>query len=364
MATALHLAINGAFCTRPNAMMPDAMMTDRVIEPLGLLHGTVAAEACAAGAARPLAGGPAAFSLAALIGIGPRRIVPAATIPDDWAPLLARLTAPPATAGLPPGPLVMGILNRTPDSFSDGGRHVDLDRALAAARAMLDAGADLLDIGGESTRPGARPVPPEEEQARVLPLVRALAGQGALVSVDTRNASTMRAALDAGALLVNDVSALAHDPAARGVLSAASCPVVLMHMRGTPETMQSLTGYGDVAVDVLRELAERIGEAERAGIDRARLLVDPGIGFAKTEDQNLQLLRRLPILAGLGCRVLLGVSRKGFVGRVGGAPLATERFPGSIAAALPALSLPGSILRVHDVAETVQAVRLWQAIHG
>ncbi len=340
------------------------MMTDRLIEPLGLLHGAAALDACAAGAARPLAGGPAAFCLAALIGPDTRRIVRAGAIPEDWAPLAARLMAPPATAGLPPGPLVMGILNRTPDSFSDGGRYLDLDRSVAAAMAMIEAGADLLDIGGESTRPGAKPVHPEEEQARVLPLVRALAGQGVPLSVDTRNASTMQAALDAGARMVNDVSGLAHDPASRGVLAAASCPVVLMHMRGRPETMQTLTGYADVAADVVRELAERIVEAERAGIDRARLLVDPGIGFAKTEAQNLELLRRLPILANLGCRVLLGVSRKGFVGRIGGAAVATSRFPGSIAAALPALSLPGSILRVHDVAETVQAVRLWQAIHG
>ena len=343
-------------------------MMDRVIEPLGLLHGAAAADACAAGAALPLAGGPAAFSLAGLIENNVRCIVPAGAIPDDWAPALARLTAPSSTAGLPPGPLVMGVLNRTPDSFSDGGRLVALDQALAAAWAMIEAGADLLDIGGESTRPGATPVPPEEEQARVLPLVRTLAGQGVLLSVDTRNASTMRAALDAGAHMVNDVSALSHDPAARGAMAAASCPVVLMHMRGTPQTMQALTGYRDVAVEVLRELAEGIGQAERAGIDRARLLVDPGIGFAKTDEQNLELLRRLPILAGLGCRVQLGVSRKGFVGRIGGAAVATDRFPGSIAAVLPALSLPGCVLRVHDVAETVQAVRLsvrlWQADHG
>ncbi len=344
--------------------MPDAMMTGRVIEPLGLLQGAAAVEACAAGVALPLAGGPTAFSLAALIGDGSRRVVPAAAIPPDWATLRDRLLASPATAGLPPGPLVMGILNRTPDSFSDGGGHLDLDRALAAARAMLDAGADLIDVGGESTRPGAAPVSPEEEQARVLPLVRALAGQGALVSVDTRNASTMQLALQAGARMVNDVSGLAHDPAARQVLAAASCPVALMHMRGTPATMQALTRYDDVAVDVLRELSDRVAEAERAGIDRARIVVDPGIGFAKTEQQNLQLLRRLPILAALNCRVLLGVSRKGFLGRVADVPVATDRFPGSIAAALPALVLPGSILRVHDVAETVQAVRVWQAIHG
>ncbi len=343
-------------------MVPDAMMTDRMIEPLGLLGGPAAAEACAAGAALPLAGGPTAFTLAALIDRGTRRIVPATAVPPDWAPLRDRLSVPFATAGLPPGPLVMGILNRTPDSFSDGGRHLDLGRALAAARAMLEAGADLLDIGGESTRPGATPVPPDVEQARVMPLIRALAGQGALVSVDTRHASTMQAALQAGAYLVNDVSGLAHDPASRGVLAAASCPVVLMHMRGTPQTMQSLTGYDDVAVDVVRELGSRVVEAGRAGIDRARIVVDPGFGFAKTEEQNLELLRRLPILAGLGCRVLVGVSRKGFVGRVGGAAVATDRFPGSIAALLPALFLPGSILRVHDVAETVQAVRVWQAI--
>lgn len=340
------------------------IVTDRLIEPLGLLHGVAAREACAAGLALPLAGGPVAFSLCALIEGGDSRIVPARAIPAGWAEEQARVTTAPPSAGLPGGILVMGILNVTPDSFSDGGRFKTDQAAIAAAERMGRQGAALIDIGGESTRPDAAPVSAAEEQARVLPVLRALVDRGMTVSADTRHAATMRAALEAGAALVNDVSALAFDAEARSVVAGAGCPVVLMHMRGTPQTMAGLTGYRDVAVEVVRELGRRIDEAVAAGIARQRIIVDPGIGFAKTHEQNLELLRRLPILANSGCRVLLGVSRKGFIGRFGLAPVAADRLGGSIAAALPGLVLAGSILRVHDVAETVQAVRLWQAVHG
>ena len=278
--------------------------------------------------------------------------------------ILDRIVAPLPNAGLPPGPLVMGILNVTPDSFSDGGRHLDPSHAVAAGMLMVEQGAALVDVGGESTRPQAAPVSPEEELARILEIVRRLAGQGVAVSVDTRHASTMRAALAAGAQVVNDVSALAHDPEAAVVVAAAACPVVLMHMRGTPQTMAGLGTYGDVAVEVVRELAKRIEAAVQAGIARDRILVDPGIGFAKDADRNLALLRRLPLLANLGCRVMLGVSRKGFIGQIASEPDPAARLPGSLAASLPALALPGSILRVHDVAATVQALRVWQAVHG
>ncbi|MGI4957292.1 MAG: dihydropteroate synthase [Janthinobacterium lividum] len=339
-------------------------MAERLIEPLGLLYGTEGHAACAAGMALLLAGGPAAFSLCALIDGTDRCIVPLREVPEDWTELRSRITTRPPAAGLPQGVLAMGILNVTPDSFSDGGRYEDAPGALGAARRMLEQGAALIDVGGESTRPGAALVMPDAEQARILPVIRELAAWGAAVSVDTRHAATMRAALGAGALVINDVSALAHDPQARRVVAKAGCPVVLMHMRGTPETMAGLTSYDDVAVDVVRELAWSVDQAILAGIARDRIIVDPGIGFAKTEAQNLELLRRLPILANLGCRVLLGVSRKGFIGRIGEASLPTDRLAGSIVAALPGLVFPDTILRVHDVAETVQAVRLWQAIHG
>ncbi len=339
-------------------------MTDRLIEPLALLHGAAARAACADRLALPLAGGPAAFALCRLIGDGRSRVVPATDIPSGWQKGLDRVTAPPSAAGLPRGHLVMGILNATPDSFSDGGRTLDPSRAIAAGLRMAEQGAALIDVGGESTRPNAIPVPPAIEQARILPVIRGLAGQGITVSVDTRHAATMRAALDAGAFVVNDVSGLAHDPDAPAAVAAAGCPVVLMHMRGTPETMAALSDYDDVAVDTVRELRARIGVARQAGIGRDRIVVDPGIGFAKDAAQTLELLRRLPILAGLGCRLLLGVSRKGFIGRIGREPDPASRLPGSLVAALPALAFADSILRVHDVAETVQALRLWQAIQG
>jgi dihydropteroate synthase len=261
----------------------------------------------------------------------------------------------------------MGIVNVTPDSFSDGGDHLAAADAIAAGLAMVGAGAAVIDIGGESTRPvAARPVDAAEEQARVLPVLRGLAGCGALLSVDTRNAATMQAALRAGADIVNDVSALAHDPAAAGVVAAAACPVVLMHMRGTPQTMHAHADYADTMPEVVRELAARVVAAEAAGIARDRIAVDPGIGFAKRLEHNAAILARLPLLANLGCRVLLGVSRKRFIMRLGGVvpgrlgPKATTA--GSLAAALFGLAHGAMVLRVHDVPDTVQAVRVWQGL--
>jgi dihydropteroate synthase len=284
-------------------------------------------------------------------------------LPEPLADEAAALAlAPPPFAGLDAGrPLVMGIVNVTPDSFSDGGRHLDHRAAIAAGHAMLEAGADLLDIGGESTRPGAEPVPPEAEAARILPVIRDLA-RAATISVDTRHAATMRAALDAGAEIVNDVTALRHDPDAAGVVAAAGAGLVLMHMRGLdPRTMQQGAAYADAPAEVARFLAERIAAAEAAGIPRGRIALDPGIGFGKEVSHNLELIERLPILAGLGCRVLVGLSRKGFVGRITGVERPAARLAGSLAGALAALSRGATILRVHDVAETVQAVALWRA---
>ncbi|NVN41482.1 dihydropteroate synthase, partial [Ameyamaea chiangmaiensis] len=289
--------------------------------------------------------------------------VAAPDIPADWRPERERVTGGPPDATLPPGALVMGILNATPDSFSNGGQHAQADDAIAAGRRMLAAGATILDIGGESTRPGAQPLPPGEEWRRVGPVIAGLRGAGGLISVDTRHAEVMARALEAGADVINDVSALAHDPDAAPMLARHTTPVILMHMRGTPETMNALAVYDDVAVDVVRELGARVAIAEDAGIARDRILVDPGFGFAKDAAQNITLLRRLPILANLGCRVLVGTSRKRFIGQITGVARADDRDPGTLAATLPGLDLPGALLRVHAVEPMIQALRVWQALH-
>jgi len=257
---------------------------------------------------------------------------------------------------------VMGVLNVTPDSFSDGGKHRDPQRAVAAGLAMAAAGADIVDVGGESTRPGAPPVAPHDERTRVVPVIRALAAAGVKVSIDTRNAATMEAALDAGAAIVNDISALTHDPAAAALIAARGCPVVLMHMRGDPTTMNACAVYADIAREVSDELAARITAAEQAGIARDSIAIDPGIGFAKLAPQSLELLRRLPSLAVLRRPILVGVSRKSFIGRTGDEPDPQRRLPGSLAAGLFAVSRGAHILRVHDVPETVQALKLWGAL--
>ncbi len=317
------------------------------------------------GSALPLAGGPAAFSLARLIDrrTGLARIVPVADIPGDWQTVMQRITdARPSWAGFSGSrPLVMGILNVTPDSFSDGGDFAAPDAAIAAGLAMVRAGADIIDIGGESTRPGATVIGPADEQARILPVIRALAPYAA-ISVDTRNAATMQAALVAGARIINDVSALTHDPAARRVAAEAHCPVVLMHMRGTPATMTALSRYADVACDVVEELEASITAAEAAGIARANIVVDPGIGFAKTADQSIAVMARLPLLFNLGCSVLLGASRKSFIGQAAGVQAPKDRLPGSLAVHGFAATVGVSAVRVHDVAETVQALRIISAL--
>jgi dihydropteroate synthase len=256
-------------------------------------------------------------------------------------------------------PRVMGILNVTRDSFSDGGRHDDLRAAIDAGLALADAGADIVDVGGESTRPGAAAVAPEEEQERVVPVIRALARAGLRVSVDTRNASTMRAALDAGALIVNDVSALTHDPAAVRLVAERRCPVVLMHMRGTPADMNSRAVYADVVGDVTSELADRLDAALRGGVAPEAIALDPGIGFAKLAEHSVALLRGLSQVVALGQPVLVGVSRKSFIGRLTDEPDPGQRVAGSLAAGLFAVLQGISILRVHDVRETVQALTMW-----
>jgi dihydropteroate synthase len=342
-------------------------MAERWIEPLGLLEGPAAFSCVRDGLALPLQGGHLGFSLARLIEDGAERgIVPAAAIPEDWQALLPPLTRRPAPfAGIEPRvpgrPLVMGIINVTPDSFSGEGLASDAEAAVARGHAMLETGADILDIGGESTRPGAAPVAPEEEIRRILPVVRELA-RAAPVSVDTRHAATMAAALDAGAEIVNDVTSLRHDGGALQVVASAAAPVVLMHMPGTePRTMQEGAHYGDVVLEVARFLRDRVGTLERLGIPRARIAIDPGIGFGKTIAHNLALLERLPLLAGIGCPILVGLSRKRFLGTLAGIEPAGRRVLPSVAGALFAASRGGAVLRVHDVAETVQALSVWRA---
>lgn len=261
-------------------------------------------------------------------------------------------------------PRIMGILNVTPDSFSDGGRFQGANAAIAAGMALLEAGADIVDVGGESTRPNAEAVSVAEEVSRVVPVIRALAAQGAIVSADTRNAATMAAALDAGAAIINDVSALAHDRASLKLVASRNCPVILMHMRGTPATMNSLAGYGDVAVEVLAELLRQRDVAVAAGISPQNIALDAGFGFAKLSTQNIALLREIGRFAALGHPLVIGVSRKRFIGQFGGENDPAKRMPGSLAAALYALSQGAAILRVHDVAETVQGVKIWRQLTG
>lgn len=308
------------------------------------------------GLALPLQGGVIAFTLL--------RDTSGAWLPlEDAPPALTR--APAHFAGITPHrarPLVMGIVNATPDSFSGDGLVSSNAAAIAQGLRMLAEGADMLDVGGESTRPDAVPVSPEEEQARILPIIRELAKAGP-VSVDTRHAATMRAALDAGAEVVNDVSALRHDGDAMRVVAQSHCPVVLMHARTSdPRTMQEGVRYDDVALEVARFLERRVATLVQLGVPRARIAVDPGIGFGKRVQDNLDLLARLPLLANLGCTILLGASRKKFIGRITGVETAGERVAGSVAVALEAAARGAHVLRVHDVAQTVQALRMREAL--
>jgi dihydropteroate synthase len=260
-------------------------------------------------------------------------------------------------------PVIMGVLNTTPDSFSDGGRFTDATGAADHALAMLEAGAAIVDVGGESTRPGSEGVAAGEELRRVLPVIERIRSRSdALVSVDTSKACVARAAVRAGAHVVNDVTALAGDPEMAEVVAGCGAGVVLMHMRGSPRTMQDDPRYDDVVVDVARELRTALARARHAGISPERTLIDPGIGFGKTLEHNLALLHRLGTLRSLGRPLVLGASRKSFLGRLTGVPLPADRMPGSVAVAALAAALGVEVLRVHDVAETVQAVRAAQAV--
>lgn len=267
-------------------------------------------------------------------------------------------------SGWPPRPAVMGIVNATPDSFSDGGEALALNDAIARARRLVQEGADLLDIGGESSRPGAEPVGVVEELRRVGPLVEALAASMAVpLSIDTTKAEVARAALDAGAAIVNDITALGGDPAMARLVAERGAGVVLMHMQGTPRTMQENPAYRDVVTEVHDWLARRVEWAESQGIERQLIALDPGIGFGKTHYHNVLLLRNLRRFASLGCPLLVGTSRKGFLGTITGRPTA-ERVSASVASALAALAGGADVVRVHDVGATVDAIKVWDAQRG
>ena len=254
----------------------------------------------------------------------------------------------------------MGVLNVTPDSFSDGGRYLEHGAALAHARELIGEGADLIDLGGESTRPGAAPVSEDEELSRVIPLVEALRDAGVPLSVDTRRARVMSAALAAGASMINDVEAL-ESPGALAAVAASDCAVCLMHKKGDPRTMQRDPHYADVVAEVKAYHASRIMVAKQAGIARERIAIDPGFGFGKTPAHNLELLRRLDELGSLGVAVVAGLSRKSTLGVLTGKPVG-ERLAASLGAALVAAQRGAHILRVHDVAETRDALAVWQAL--
>jgi dihydropteroate synthase len=362
--------------TRLHKVGPDRLW----LRPLGLVSGRAAAEAIASGHARPLTGPGLAFTLVAAAALGHDRRAVSAIAPiaefEQWLAGAGARFAHRAISQLsclsgrrPPWagfdldrPVVMGVLNVTPDSFSDGGQWFDTERAIAHGWAMLAAGADIIDVGGESTRPGAEELAPEEEIQRVEPVVDALARAGAVVSIDTRHKAVMEAALDAGARIVNDISALTHDADSASVIAQRGASVVLMHMRGEPQTMQRDPVYDSPLVEVLEFLEARIEACVAAGIPKENIAVDPGIGFGKLLPHNLELMAGIAAFHTLGRPIVLGVSRKSTIARLSRGEPPEARLPGSLAAAILALQQGVQILRVHDVAETRQALAVWRAL--
>lgn len=324
----------------------------------------------------PLAGSNLSFSAVEVIerdGSGAKRrgLALGDFTERDWgqgtlsaSDLLEGMTAPRARlAGLTlDRPRIMGIVNVTPDSFSDGGNYDTVDSAIAHALSLADAGADILDIGGESTRPGSNPVPLHEEMRRVLPVLNGLrAKTDKLISIDTRKAEVMLRAHAAGADIINDVSALTHDPKALETAATTGLPVILMHAQGDPKTMNDDPQYSDVVLDVFDFLERRIQACMAAGIPKAKIVVDPGIGFGKHLHHNIEIMAGLSVLHGLGVPILLGTSRKKMIGQLCDVPDPADRMPGSIATVLAAAAQGVQIMRVHDVAQTWQALMVWQA---
>jgi dihydropteroate synthase len=341
------------------------------LRPAGLLWGSDAAEVVTAGDGGFLAGGPVAFTRIEML------LRQESTVSRSWhgfADLrgsrdrdiregLEMIMAP---RRLPFGldgerTHVMGIVNVTPDSFSDGGETPDAESAIARGLGQIASGAAIIDIGGESTRPGSDPTPEAEELARVVPVIAALAGGGHAISCDTRRPAVMRAAVAAGARLVNDVTALGHDPGSIATVRDLGVPAVLMHARGEPRTMQHSPAYDDVALDVFDALEARIAACDREGIDAAQLIADPGIGFGKTFIHNLELLARMTLFHALGVPLLVGASRKAFIGAITGERPVGRRVAGSLASALHLAMQGVQIVRVHDVAETAAALKVFRA---
>jgi dihydropteroate synthase len=351
-----------------------------LLRPLGLLSGAEAVDAVATGLARWLAGGPLAFTAAKLYFRAEDAvhtcIAPIGDI-EAWSEkegpvAVAAVTG--ALSGLSPArdpfagvaldrPRIFGIVNVTPDSFHDGGRSGDLASAIEHGRALSAAGADIIDIGGESTRPGSSATSEDEELRRVMPVVEALVADGAVVSIDTRRPVVMNKALGAGARIVNDINAL-RAPGAVAAVAEHGASAILMHMQGSPETMQSAPHYDDAPYQVCRFLGDRVRECEDADIPRARLAVDPGIGFGKTDAHNLALLDSLAMLQQFGCAVMLGISQKSIIGRLTGKAGADDRLPGTLAATVLAAGQGVQFHRVHDAAEAGQALAMWQGIAG
>jgi dihydropteroate synthase len=343
----------------------------RYLIPRGIISGPAAPRAVKAGIALPLAGGPLAFASAETIERGkgeegerhPVDLKAARSFAPDLLESLTRPRAPWAGFDLA-HPLIMGVVNVTPDSFSDGGDFAEASAAIDHGRAMLAAGADIVDVGGESTRPGADPVPPVDEAARVLPVVRALAHAGAVVSIDTRHASVMDEAVKAGAWIINDVTALTGDAQSAAVAARSGAAIVLMHMLGEPQTMQLDPRYADVTCDLVDYFTARLAALAELGVARERVAIDPGIGFGKKDVHNLRLLDELAAFHVFGGPILLGASRKSFIGRLSRGEPPKHRTAGTLAAHQIGFDRGVQIVRVHDVAEAFQARALWSAALG
>lgn len=374
----MSAAITSAFRRSPAPKRGFVRADEVYLLPSAIVCGEQAAAAIIGGQGWPIADGMLAFTAAGLIwredGTAWLAMMSFAEL-SAWAEaegedmarhvgrLVRRIGAARADwAGLAMDrPRLMGIVNATPDSFSDGGRNLAADTAVANALDMVAAGADIIDVGGESTRPGAAPVPVDEEIARVVPIIRTLAERGVVVSVDTRHAPVMAAALQAGARIVNDVTAL-EGPGSLEVVANSDAAVILMHMQGQPQTMQEQPVYDCAPLDVHDYLAARLAACEAAGIGRDRVMVDPGIGFGKTAAHNAQIVAALPLLHGLGCPLLLAASRKSFVAHVSRGEAAAARLAGTIAVHQAGLAAGAHLLRVHDVAEAAQALAVWRAL--
>ncbi len=348
-------------------------MTGLYLRPIGLLWGADAAEAVRLRIAGRLAGGSGAFSIVEIIrrtgGSTAREVVSFAalchtaerSIRDRLDALSARR---PDIAGIDFGRTrVMGVINVTPDSFSDGGQTLEERSAVKHGLRLAAEGADILDVGGESTRPGSDGVAVEEEGRRVTSVVEQLSREGLVVSIDTRKPQIMASAVAAGARIINDVSALTFEAQSAALAASLGVPVVLMHAKGNPKTMQINPVYDDVALDVYDELSALLAAAERAGLPKSNLLVDPGIGFGKTFRHNAEILKNLAVFHGMGVPVVVGASRKAFLGAISGERTAHERVAASVGAALAGAGQGVQVVRVHDVKETVHALKVWRAAH-